>query len=75
MVSDYIPVGEAEFDQRFKYINQYVAEKCGSSTPAWTLIPQTARTAMANAYSACYTAYAKNKAPHTPVDMERRRMY
>jgi hypothetical protein len=39
-------------------------------TPAWTHIPQTARTTMADAYAAWYTAYVKTKVPHTPIDTE-----
>jgi hypothetical protein len=33
-------------------------------------IPQAARTALANAYAAWYTAYAATIGPHTPVDTE-----
>jgi hypothetical protein len=67
---DYIPDNDGVFDGWFKYINQYVAEKCGGSTPQWTHIPQAAQTAMTTAYAAWYTAYSKTKAPHTPVDTE-----
>jgi hypothetical protein len=43
---DYIPDNDGVFDGWFKYINQYVAEKCGGAAPQWTHIPQAAQTAM-----------------------------
>jgi hypothetical protein len=67
---DYVPDNDGVFDDWFKYINQYVAEKCGGSTPAWTHIPQAARTTLADSYAAWYTAYANTKRPHTPVETE-----
>ncbi|MDR1430163.1 MAG: hypothetical protein LBI85_07710 [Spirochaetaceae bacterium] len=69
-MADYIPSNDALFDQWFKFLNQYVAQKCGGSTPEWTHIPQTARTAMSDAYAAWYTAYANTLKPHTPVETE-----
>jgi hypothetical protein len=69
MANDYIPAAEAAFDDWFKYLNQYTAEKCGAADPAWT-IPPAALTAMTDAYTAWAAAYAKTKAPHTPVDTE-----
>jgi hypothetical protein len=56
--------------QWFKFMNQYVAEKCGGSAPAWTHIPPAARTVLADAYAAWYTAYANFLGPHTTVDTE-----
>ena len=70
MAADYIPNNDAAFDTWFKFLNQYVAQKCGGSDPAWTHIPQAARTGMINSYSAWYTAYANTIGPHTPVETE-----
>jgi hypothetical protein len=65
---DYIPQGDAEYDKYFKNIVQYVAQKCGGANPAWTHIPQAARTAQADDYAAWYTAYAVTFLPHTPQE-------
>jgi hypothetical protein len=62
-MADYIPNNDGVFDDWFKFINQYVAEKRGGSAPAWTHIPQAARTVFAD-------AYANTKRPHTPVETE-----
>jgi hypothetical protein len=70
MAKDYIPSKDAVFDGWFKFMNQYVAQKCGGSTPAWTHIPQAARTVLTDAYAAWYTAYVNTIGPHTPVDTE-----
>jgi hypothetical protein len=70
MGKDYVPSRDADFDDWFKFMNQYVAQKCGGGTPEWTHIPQAARTALADSYAAWYTAYANTKGPHTPVDTE-----
>jgi hypothetical protein len=70
MSTDYIPAKDADFDRWFKYLNQYVALKCGGQTPEWTNIPAAARTEVQNAYADWYTAYAKTFGPHTPVDTE-----
>ncbi|MDR1930372.1 MAG: hypothetical protein LBQ44_07050, partial [Treponema sp.] len=68
MSRDYIPQRDADFDDFFKFMNQYVAQKCGGQSPEWTHIPQAARTAMADGYIAWYTAYANTLGPHTPED-------
>jgi hypothetical protein len=70
MAKDYIPARDKDFNDWFKFLNQYVAQKSGGSTPAWTHIPQAARTALADAYAAWYTAYTNTIGPHTPVDTE-----
>jgi hypothetical protein len=67
---DYIPNKDAEFDNFFKFMNQYVAEKCGGQIPDWTHIPVQACQSMADAYTAWYAAYVKTIGPHTPVDTE-----
>jgi hypothetical protein len=33
---DYIPHNDADFDRWFKFLNQYVTQKCTGATPAWT---------------------------------------
>ena len=63
MTKDYIPVRDKDFNDWFKFLNQYVAQKSGGSTPAWTHIPQAARTALADAYIVWYTACANSTAP------------
>lgn len=67
---DYLDLPDAEFDQFFKFLNQYVAQKSGGASPVWTHIPAAARTALQDAYAAWYTAYSKTFGPHTPVDTE-----
>jgi hypothetical protein len=68
MAKNYIPARDAVFNGWFKFINQYVAGKCEGAAPEWTHIPQDARTEMADAYAAWYTAYSKTLTPHTPAD-------
>jgi hypothetical protein len=67
---DYVPRNDAEFNQWFKFLNQYVNLKCTGTPPEWTHIPAPALTAVQNAYAAWYTAWAKTFGPHTPVDTE-----
>jgi hypothetical protein len=67
---DYIPSNDADFNNFFKYLNQYVAQKCSGATPEWTHIPQAARTVMADSYIAWYTAYANTLKPHSKVETE-----
>jgi hypothetical protein len=68
MPKDYIPGNDAAFDKWFKFLIQYVTQKCSGETPAWTQIPQAVRTALANSYADWYTAYAMTIGPHTKVD-------
>jgi hypothetical protein len=70
MSKDYLSGNDGKFDDWYKFMNQYVAQKCGGSTPEWTHIPAEARTAQADAYAAWYTAYSKTRGPHTLVDTE-----
>jgi hypothetical protein len=67
---DYIPHHDPDFDRWFKFLNQYVAQKCTGSPPAWGHIPQEPRTALIEAYGLWYTAFSKTSGPHTPVDTE-----
>jgi hypothetical protein len=68
MSRDYIPDKDAAFDNWFRFLNQYVDEKCGGNFPAWTHIPPEARNVMSGLYSTWYTAYEPTLKPHTPVD-------
>ena len=70
MAKDYVPSGDKDFNDWFKLLNQYVAQKSGGSSPAWTHIPAAARTALAEAYASWFTAYGATLGPHTPVDTE-----
>jgi hypothetical protein len=67
---DYIPQNDGEFDLFFKFMNQYVADKCSGATLAWTHIPNQVRLNLADLYDAWYAAYMKMSGPHTPVDTE-----
>jgi hypothetical protein len=67
-MADYVPDNDAEFDDWFKFMNQYVTLKCTGATPEWTHIPPAARTIQTDAYAAWYTAYGRTKGPHTLVD-------
>jgi hypothetical protein len=69
-MADYLPGKDPLFDEWFGFLNQYVDQKCGGSTPAWTHIPLVARTPLAEAYALWHTAYARTIGPHTPVDTE-----
>jgi hypothetical protein len=69
-MADYIPNNDARFDQFYKFMCQYVNDKCTGATPAWNHIPAAARTALNDGYAAWYTAYAPTIGPHTPVDTE-----
>ncbi|MDR0601742.1 MAG: hypothetical protein LBG42_05110 [Treponema sp.] len=70
MSKDYLALNDADFDQWFKFMNQYVNTKCTGTTPEWTHIPQAARAEMAASYSDWYTAYSNFLGPHTTVDTE-----
>jgi hypothetical protein len=73
---DYVPRREAAFSQFFKFINQYVAEKCDGAQPAWTHIPQEARTALAGWFTAWDRAYAVTLQPCTkPQRDEKNRVH
>ena len=70
MAVDYLLLTDSEYDNRFEQINLYVNQKCSGATPAWTHIPDSARTELADAYTAWHTAYTAFLGPHTQVDTE-----
>ncbi|MDR1398396.1 MAG: hypothetical protein LBJ41_00530 [Treponema sp.] len=70
MSFDYLLLTDAEFNRKFKQINLYVEQKCSGSTPVWTHIPASARTEMADTYTAWNVAYTVLEGPHTKVDTE-----
>ncbi|MDR1588482.1 MAG: hypothetical protein LBS57_13595 [Treponema sp.] len=70
-MADYIPSNDAEFDRFYKFMCQYVNAKCNPpDAPQWGFIPDTARTALNDGYTAWQAAYAATLGPHTPVDTE-----
>jgi hypothetical protein len=60
---DYIPSNPAKFDAFFKNIVQYVSDKTSGATPAWTHIPQAARTELVTRYTAWNAAYGPTLKP------------
>jgi len=66
MSTDYIPSTDAAFNNFFKRITQYVAQKCTGPSPEWTHIPQEERKALDDAYIAWYDAYVLTLKPHPP---------
>ena len=74
MSKDYIPRTDADFNQFFKHITQYVAVKCAGSSPEWGHIPKNDRTALNDVYIAWYSAYALTFQPQPkPVIQEKTR--
>jgi hypothetical protein len=67
---DYIPSNDADFDNWFKNLCQYVNQQCTGASPRWTHIPAAARTELNDQYAAWYTAYAKTKVPCTKEDRD-----
>ena len=70
VANDYIPTGDQNFDQFFKNITQYAAERCTGSTPEWTHIPASDRTALNNVYIGWYSAYVVTLKPHTKQERD-----
>jgi hypothetical protein len=70
MGDDYLALIDVVFNQWFKFMLQYVNQKCTGDTPEWTHIPAAVRTAMADVYTLWFTAYANFVGPHTEVDTE-----
>jgi hypothetical protein len=68
MSKGFIPRPDEQFDMFFKLITQYVATKTAGTTPAWTHIPSTAKTALNTAYENWYTAFANTFKPHSSVE-------
>ena len=72
---NYIPSGDAGFNQFFKSITQYVTTKCLGSTPEWAHIPKEDRDELNASYAAWYTAYALTFQPHgTDITKEKNRV-
>jgi hypothetical protein len=72
MYGDYIPRPDAEFNNWFKNLCQYVTVKTSvippATTPEWTHIPAAEVTLLNNSYTSWYTAYVIVLKPHTPAD-------
>jgi hypothetical protein len=72
MHTDHIPVRDADFNNWFKNLCQYVTVKTSvippATAPEWTHIPAAEVTLLNNAYSAWYTVYVIVLKPHTPAD-------
>ena len=64
---DYIPSNDAEFNQWFKNLCQYVTQKTGGGSPEWTHIPASEVTLLGDTYAAWYAAYAPTLSPHIPA--------
>jgi hypothetical protein len=67
---DSIPTNDADFEAWFNVMNQYVAQKCSGSQPAWNHIPQEAWSALQDVYTVWNDAFIKTLSPHTKVDTE-----
>ncbi|MCL2232271.1 MAG: hypothetical protein FWB99_04250 [Treponema sp.] len=64
MGKDYIPAADAEFNNFFRHITRYVAEKCTGRPPEWTHIPAEELNTLNDAYTAWYSAYELTLVPH-----------
>ena len=64
---DYIPSKDAEFNQWFKNLCEYVARKTGGATPEWTHIPASEVTLLNDTYAAWHAAYEPTLQPHIPA--------
>jgi hypothetical protein len=68
---NYIPQNDADFDQWFKNLVQYVAQKA----PVWKHIPKDDLDAFIEAYATWYTSYAPTLKPHgQPETAEKNRV-
>jgi hypothetical protein len=71
MADDYLALKDADFEEFFKFMCQYVNTKCGPpDAPQWSHIPDDARAALNDEYAAWHRAYVPTIGPHTPVDTE-----
>ena len=61
---DYIPSTDADFNQFFKNITQYVNAKCTGTAPEWQHIPKEERDKLDQAYIDWYSAYSLTFKPH-----------
>jgi len=71
---NYIPATDADFNQFFKNITQYVNTKCTGTTPEWQHIPRADRDELNAAYAAWYSAWGLTFKPHgTDITKEKNR--
>ena len=64
---DYIPSNDAEFDQWFANLVDYVDRKTAGATPAWDHIPRRHVQELDAAYDDWFLYYQPTKLPHTPA--------
>ena len=64
---DYVPSNDAEFDNWFRNIIEYVAQKTDKDNPEWTHIPREAINALEAAYADWRKYYEPALQPHTPA--------
>ncbi|MCL2231660.1 MAG: hypothetical protein FWB99_03890 [Treponema sp.] len=60
----FIPQNDAAFNQLFRGINQYVAEKTDGAVPEWTHIPDLDRGYLLQVYIDWYSSYVLTLDPH-----------
>jgi len=65
--NNFIPRNDAEFNDWFKFITQYIAPKLSGASPAWDHIPSRHFQELIGAYADWYNAYALTLTPHTPA--------
>jgi len=72
---NYIPSTDADFNQFFKNLAQYVNTKCSGTTPEWEHIPKADRDELDQAYGDWYNAYSLTFKPHnTDIAKEKKRV-
>jgi hypothetical protein len=64
---DYIPRNDAEFDNWFRNLLDYVVWRTGGTPPEWDHIPQRNVDELAAAYEDWHDKYAPTLHPHTPA--------
>jgi len=67
MTQNYIPRNDAEFDNWFHNIREYVAAKTGGEPPEWPDIPRPVITELNAAYDDWRAHYEPSLHPHTPA--------
>jgi hypothetical protein len=67
---DTVPVKDSEFDPWFLNLKNYVVEKTGGASPAWTHIPAAKVTELTARYDSWHPAFETMAGPHTKVDTE-----
>jgi len=61
----YVPQNNADFNNWFKYLAQYVSQKTSGAAPEWDHILKRERDALDDAYIDWYTHYMPTLKPHT----------